>query len=461
MAFRYSVTSHATMQTAFEFDDDIRLLKNARFRRLLESRIIGQTAQNALFYALIILLVKESGSSVHSTLLVVALTLPSIIFGIPGGTFADILPRRLTLTVGYLGRAVVAAALFYWSGDLVYIYILVLVHSTIGQVFGPAEAATVPAVVRRDQLTTANSLMMAGLMVGQIAGMVVLAPFMIKLISPDSVFLACTVLFLVAAYIVGWLAQGFTVSDGERAPRMGFMAATRQGFDILRTNRRAYLAMVYLVIAISLSKVLVILMPKYTDDVLGIQPEDTVFVVAPAAIGAVLGLLFVPLAARLLGAWRVVALGFALFMLGLIGLGLVVYVRAFILDNVDIGIGFVEDEVGVSSVITVTMLLAIPLGFAFTVVNVAARVVMNEAAPPEAQGRIFAVQMAIGDFLSLIPLLIVGVVADVVGVRATLLASTFAAVGVAGYLTMTKRFGASTGTGQATSLESEQAPLPG
>lgn len=449
------------MQTAFEFDDDVRLLKNHKFRRLLESRVIGQTAQNALFYALVILLVTESDSSVHSTLLVVALTVPSIIFGIPGGTLADILPRRFTLTLGYLSRAIIAAALFYWSGDLVYVYILVLVHATIGQVFGPAEAATVPAIVKTEQLTTANSLMMAGLMVGQIAGMVILAPFMIKLIGPDSVFLACTVLFLGAAYIVGWLASGFTRAEDQKAPNVGFLAATREGFEILKSNRRVYLAMVYLVIAISLSKVLIILMPKYTEDVLGIQPEDTVFVVAPAAIGAVLGLLFVPLAARVLGAWRVVGLGFALFMVGLIGLGLVVYVRAFILDNVDIGIGFVEDEVGVSSVITVTMLLAIPLGFAFTVVNVAARVVMNEAAPPEAQGRIFSVQMAIGDLLTLVPLLIVGVVADVVGVRATLLASTFAAVGVAGYLTMSRRFKASSGEDQATSLESGHEPSPG
>jgi hypothetical protein len=47
------------------------------------------------------------------------------------------------------------------------------------------------------------------------------------------------------------------------------------------------------------------------------------------------------------------------------------------------------------------MLLAIPLGFAFTLLSVAARVVMNEQAPPEAQGRVFAVQMALADLFSL------------------------------------------------------------
>lgn len=426
-----------------EFDEDVRLLQNSRFRRLLESRLAGQTATNAMVYAVLILLVKESGSSIHATLLVVALTVPAIVVGIPGGTLADLLPRRFTLTLGLLVRAGVAGALIVYGGNLVYLYALVLVHATVGQLFGPAEAATVPAVVRRDQLSSANSLMMLGLVFGQIAGMVVIAPFLIKLLSPKAVFVISAALFLVAAWIVGVVARGFTTSAEEKPPKIGFMAATREGFHILRTNRHAYLAMVYLVTATALSRVMVILLPKYTRDVLQIAPEDTVFVAAPAAIGAGVGLLAVPLLARLFGAWRVVAFGFALFLVGLIGLGLVVVVRDFIIRNLDFGIGFVEEQVGVSSVITVTMLLAIPLGFAFTLVSVAARVVMNEQAPQEAQGRIFAVQMALADAVSLVPLLIVGVIAELVGARATLLAAAVSAVFVTGYLTTSRRFGPS------------------
>src|SRR3990172_9919616 len=121
-------------------------------------------------------------------------------------------------------------------------------------------------------------------------------------------------------------------------------------------------------------------------------------------MGAALGLVMAPAVTRWLGAWRVVAFGFALFLLGLVGLGLVVYVRDFIQANLDFGITFVEERVGVSSVITMTMILAIPLGLAFSLVSVGARAVMNEAAPQHAQGRVFAMQMAAGDFLSLLPL---------------------------------------------------------
>lgn len=425
----------------YDLEDDVRLLKNDKFRRLLQARFVGQTAQNAMIFALLILVVTESGSSVSSTLLIVALTIPSIVLGIPGGAVADMLPRRFTLTLGYLGRAVVAAALFYYSGDLFYIYLLVLVYSTIGQFSGPAEAATVPAIVRRDQLSTANSLMMLSLMLAQIVGIVVMAPILIKLISPDAVFIVAAVLLLIATYIMGWLASDFTRIQDEKPPSIGFVDAMREGFRILRTNRHAYLSIVYLTTGLALSKVLIILMPKFTRDVLEIAPEDTVFVAAPAAIGAGVGLLIVPLVIKLFGAWRVAAVAFFIFVLALAGLGLVVFVRDFIQDNFDFGISFLEDNFSLASVVTVTMMLAIPLGLSFTILSVATRVVMNEQAPQEVQGRVFAMQMALGDFLSLLPLLIVGVIADVVGVRATLLVSAISALVIAGYLTFSSRFG--------------------
>ena len=425
----------------FEAGEDLRLLGTIPFRRLLESRILGQTAQNALLYALLILVVADSDSNFSSTLLVVAFMLPSIILGIPAGTAADLLPKRLTLTLGYLLRAVIAGSLIFFNDSLLYVYLLAAASSAVGQFFSPAEAAVVPAIVRRDQLPAANSLMILTLVLGQIAGMVMLAPLLIKLIGEEAVFVACVALFLIATYIVGWLARGFTKPQDEKTPSIGFAEATREGFRIIRTNRHAYLAIVYLIVAVALSRVLIILMPAYVTEVLDISPEDTVFVVAPAAIGAAFGLLLAPPLSNWFGAWRVVVAGFFFFLLGMIGLGFVVYVRDFIQSNLDFGISFVEDEVGVSSVITVTMLLAIPLGFAFTLTSVAARVVMNEQAPQEAQGRIFGVQMSLGDLLTLLPLLLVGVVADVVGVRATLLACAFAAVAVAGYLTFSRRFG--------------------
>jgi MFS family permease len=422
-------------------EEDLRLLKNPRFRHLLASRMLGQTAYNAVLYALLILVVTDTGSSVQSTFLIVAFTLPSAIFGIPGGALADILPKRFTLTAGYFLRGAIVAALFFYADDVFMIFVLAAATATVNQVFAPAESATVPALVRDDQLPAANALMVLTMVMGQIAGMVVLAPILLKLISAQAVFSVAVVIYFGSAYIVGWLARDFTAAEEARTQDPGFIEVVKEGFRILRTNRMAYLAIVYLTTSFSLLKVLVVLLPKYTEDVLDIRAEDAVFVAAPAALGAGLGLALVPLASRLFGAWRVVAAGFIIFLLCLIGMGMVVYVRDFIQTHLDLGITFAEEQVGVSSVITVSMILAVPIGFAFSLVSVGARVVLNRQAPPRAQGRVFAVQMAVGDVLSLAPLLVIGVMADVVGVRGTLLASALAAMLAAGYLTFSKRFG--------------------
>jgi MFS family permease len=423
--------------------EDVGLLRNHRFRRLLESRLLGQAAGNAMVYTLLILVVVETGSSFSTAILLLAFTLPGILLAIPAGLSADVLPKQITLTAGYLLRAAIAIALAYYHDDLTYVYLLAAASSAVGQFFTPAEAAAVPAVVQRDKLTAANSWMVLTLVLGQIVGMVALAPILLKVLDPVAVFAACAGLFLAASGVVAWTVGGFSGEKAPKQPSPGFSQATREGFRILLGNREAYLATVYLTTAIAVSRVLVVLLPNYINDVLSIQAEDTVFVAAPAAIGAGLGLLLAPLVARLLGAWRSLAFGFAMFLLSVIALCVVVYVRNFLHDHVqfDPGIGFVEREVGVSSVITITMLLAIPLGFAFTLLSVAARVVINEQAPPQAQGRVFAVQGALADLFSLPPLMAAGIAADAVGERPTLLAAAIGTVVAATYLTFSRRWG--------------------
>ena len=422
---------------------DVGLLKNHRFRRLLESRLLGQVAQNALVYSLLILVVEETGSSVHTAILLCAFTLPGIVLAIPAGAAADILPKQLTLTTGYLLRAVIAAALAYYHDSLAFIYLLAAASAAVGQVFSPAESSTVPVLVRRDQLTAANSWMLLVLVLGQVIGLVVLAPLLLKVLDPKAVFVACAGLFLSAAGVIGWITGGFSGSGGPRLAASSLLDLAREGFRILGANRDAYLATLYLTTAIAVSRALVVLLPNYTEHVLNIKAEDTVFVAAPAAIGAGAGLLFAPLLVRIIGSWRSVILGFGLFLLTVIALCVVVYARDFLHDHTHLepGINFVESEVGVSSVITVTMLLAIPLGFAFTLLSIAARVVLNEQVPPEAQGRVFAVQMALGDLCSLPPLLAAGIVADAVGERPALLVAAISTMVIVTILTLSRRWG--------------------
>src|SRR3990172_6268159 len=424
--------------------EDIRLLANSRFRRLMEARAGAQTGQNAMLYTLLILVVNETASSIHSTLLITAWMLPCIVLGVPAGGLADVLPKGAVLVAGYGVRAALAAAMILYVDDVWTLYLLVLAFSSVGQVSGPAEAAALPALVRRDQLAGANSWMVLSLMVGQGAGAVALAPFILKFIGAEASLAIAALLLAVAAFIVTSVTGLRAVDGGQAAPpRGGLMESLGAGWSVLSTSRRAFLALVYLTVVGTLAKALAVLAPHYTRDVLKIATENTVFVVAPAAAGALLALLLTPPLARRLGAAKMAAFGFVLYVLGVVGLGLIVYVKDFIVDNLELGLPIVEREVGVSSVdiVTMAMILAVPIGFAATMVGVAGKAVLNEEAPEGKQGRVFATQGALSDALSLAPLFAIGGVAELVGVREVLLVAAVAALLAGVHLSVSRRFG--------------------
>jgi MFS family permease len=286
--------------------------------------------------------------------------------------------------------------------------------------------------------------MVLSLMVGQGVGAVALAPFILKFISAETCLAIAALLLAAAAFIVTSVTGLRAVDGGETPPPAGgLMESLAAGWSVLWTSRRAFLALVYLTVVGTLAKALAVLAPHYTRDVLKIATENTVFVVAPAAIGALLALVVTPPLARWVGAARMAALGFVLYVLGIVALGLIVYVRDFIVDHVELGIPLVEREVGVSSVdiVTMAMILAIPLGFAATVVGVAGKAVINEEAPQGKQGRVFATQGALSDALSLLPLFAIGGVAEVVGVREVLLVAAVVAFLAGVYLSVSRRFG--------------------
>jgi MFS family permease len=425
--------------------EDVRLLANHSFRRLIESRAVGQIGMSALVFTLLILVVDETGSSINSTLLVAAFILPSIILGLPAGGLADILPRRPVLVLGYIVRLVLVAFMILNTDDVWTIYLLVLAFATIGQVTGPAESAALPGLVGRERLAPANSWMVFSVMAGQAAGAVVLAPFMLKIFNVEASLGVSAGIFVGAAFLVSSVTGMGSRAEDERreVEKVGLFDAITAGWRVLRTSRQAFLAMVYLTVVGTLSKALAVLAPRYAKDVLDIETENAVFVVAPAAIGAGVALLLTPPLARWLGALRVALVGFVLYVLSIMGLGLVVFVRDFILDNLDLvtGLEFVEREVGVSSVITMAMILAIPVGFAATMAGVAGRAVLNQEAPEGKQGRVFATQSALSDAFSLLPLFAIGGVAELVGVREVLLVAAITAFVAGVYLTISRRFG--------------------
>jgi len=156
------------------------------------------------------------------------------------------------------------------------------------------------------------------------------------------------------------------------------------------------------------------------------------FVFAPAGLGLLLGLRLVPWLDAHIGSARVVTIGFVAFVVCLIAMGFVDE-QADLFRSQGSYLADMWEWSRLSLNATVAMGLAVPLGFAFSLVNVAARAVLNERAPPEMQGRIFAGQMMLGSVTSIIPLFIVGGLAEIMSARIVIVLVALAVVAAAVY----------------------------
>src|SRR6266851_4817772 len=191
--------------------------RNREFLLLWLAQAISQTAQNAIWYGIVVLVQRQGHSSTLLSLAVLTLIIPSVIFGVLAGVYVDRWDKRTVLIGTNLIRGGIAFAygLFglYDTLPLSLLFVINFLFSTVGQFFAPAETAMIPTVVARPKLLQANSLFHLTFTASQLGGLVVLGPLLVKVVGAQGLF------FSMAAAIVvcGALVWPLPSSRGERS----------------------------------------------------------------------------------------------------------------------------------------------------------------------------------------------------------------------------------------------------
>ncbi len=80
------------------------VLSNRGFRLLWMAQIISQSAQNAILYALLIIVLALTESTTSTSVVVLSFVVPTVVFGIFAGVLVDRWSkRRLLILVGVAG----------------------------------------------------------------------------------------------------------------------------------------------------------------------------------------------------------------------------------------------------------------------------------------------------------------------------------------------------------------------
>ncbi|HQY29740.1 MAG TPA: MFS transporter, partial [Thermomicrobiales bacterium] len=187
------------------------LFRNFPFLRLWTAQAISQTANNMVNFALL-LRVREiiehhnlRQANTLTGLEILAFSIPSVLFGPIAGVLADRFDRRLVMaTVDFVRAACMILFLIInpsWHVQTILIatYLVTFVFGTAGQMFAPAEGATIPDLVPRSQLISANAMFNLTNTASQLIGFALLGTVLVKLFGVNAVFAITLVLFLLCA----------------------------------------------------------------------------------------------------------------------------------------------------------------------------------------------------------------------------------------------------------------------
>jgi MFS family permease len=433
------------------------LLADRRFAALWLNQALGQTAQYALLFTLLLVVLDLTGSSIHTTILVLSFILPSVLLGMPVAVLLDRWRKESVLLVANLVRGMACLFFLFFHSHVWIIYGVNLVFAAASQFFNPAVVSLIPALVPKGRLINANTLYNFTLMSAQFAGIVFLTPLVLKSAGPDGMFILGAAFFAVAAGLTFFLHPSDQAhrEAGWEGPLFGGIPEDfRASWRALRGDLASVMAMVQLTLSSALVLLFAILIPRFMKDTLDVSADNAAFVFAPTGVGAILGLRLLPWFAQRIGKEQVVTVGLGGIGACLVALALVEPLAALLERT---GALHPEGVGGLGLLVTLTMFFAFPLGLSYALINAPAQTVLHERAPAEMRGRIFTTQVVSANFFSLLPLLLVGAITDLLGISLVLIVIALG-VSVAGILNarVTRHDGRLAASGASATMISAQ-----
>lgn len=136
------------------------IFRNHSFARLWMAQLISTIGSALTTLAASILVYRLTGSALSVGLLLMATAGPSLVVGLIAGVFVDRMNRKRIMLVADLSRAVLVALIpFLLPLGIVWLYVIVMLSSAVGQFYEPAHASILPEVASDQDLAAANALM--------------------------------------------------------------------------------------------------------------------------------------------------------------------------------------------------------------------------------------------------------------------------------------------------------------
>ncbi|MDP9428423.1 MAG: MFS transporter [Actinomycetota bacterium] len=210
-----------------------RLLRQQPYRQLWMARTVSQWGDAFNTVALLLLVHSLTGSGLGVSGVVLAEILPVLALAPVAGALVDRLPRVPVMIAADLARALLAFALPFVDDSVPAVYAIAVGLSAGAVFFNPAASSVLPALVRERELVAANS----GLWTAAVLSQIVLAPLagvVVAALGYTWAFWINAASYLVSALVLGRLRVPTGSTPVSRRP---WYAQAREGIEAITGHR--------------------------------------------------------------------------------------------------------------------------------------------------------------------------------------------------------------------------------
>ncbi|OGC25694.1 hypothetical protein A2291_02875 [candidate division WOR-1 bacterium RIFOXYB2_FULL_42_35] len=357
---------------------------------------MSQIADRFLLYILLILVYKLTKSNLGVSIPLLIFGFSAVLFGPSAGVFVDRWNKKHVMVISNLLRGGLTLLIIpFMNHSLIVVFIISFLIFTISQFFAPAETSSIRLLVEKRDLIAANSLFMMTLMTASIIG--------IGLAAPLTNFFGITYVLIVAAFLhlLSTLATLLiSLEHRERQMALGFISLFKElltGFEFIRRKAVIRGALIKLFFSTSVLAAVCMLSVSFSEKILGIGAANFGYLIFSTGIGMVIGGLFLGRFGHHFKRNRLAHIGFLLAGLALITLS----------QTQNIWLVFIA-------------IFFLGTGNAFIVTPL--QTILHEKVPKVVQGRVFGVQNMFINSAFTFPVVILGEIADLVGLH-TIIAS--------------------------------------
>lgn len=421
---RFSSDSTSAADLALAEDEEAlrqSVLRNPGVRALIVSRFASVLGIATLSYGAMIYLATIGAPQFAISLMGATGYVAALAFGISGGALSEAMSKRRAMVTAY---ALQAAACFIvptvWGATIPSLLVLVFLIASLGQIVTPAVKAATALVTTAAQVAVVAAIISVAGGIGSATGTAFLAPFLIKSGSLQPVAYVAGIVLALGAVRAWWLpSEANSVSLRHAARSVDWpasMPTLRRTAEWVSTNRKVGAMILVGSMVVALFDGINSLMPVYVRDVLGTDPTNAAYILAPGGIGFMAGTALGPWWMNRRGERAVGVMALAILSLGFVLFGLIDVVAPLLAPISPLRVlgllGF-----ALTPEIEAAGLISILTAFGSTGAGAAVQTYVNRYVLLARQATTFGMQEVLDNTLTLFAMLTLGALATAVGPR--------------------------------------------